>query len=186
MCIRNLASLVYEHRPLKWRQADKLTGLMLGRDMQKVANTMQAEKKHWLGVVGNIDRAKSPENWLWWCFPQSATAGDLVIFYCPRSLDETLQGIFSLYRLLDNPENQRLENSQCRGFGAAPLYGGTLRYVNLEYVSTFEARLTIGDMKKHPVLRGAPFVRRSFQGTTFSLEERYYNAILSAIERKRV
>jgi hypothetical protein len=142
-----------------------------------------SSRRYWLAVIGNVDRVRNTEKWLWWCFPEVAQIGEDVLMYCPRSVNETNQGIFAHCQLESNPKDITSKHSLCRGYG----YGfvkNALRYATLTLVSKYWAPLTAKEMKRDTVLRAAPFVRRNFQGTVFELDKQIFDTIVRKIERK--
>lgn len=130
--------------------------------------------KNWLAVVGSVVRAESPSLYEWWCLPQEAAEGDVVLMYCPVSVSVRWQGIFAKYSVRDRSGVLRSQKALCSGFGRD---SSTYTYTPLSYVQSFERRITAKMMKAcHPLAR-EPFLRSNFQGTAFLLSE-YAAAVL--------
>lgn len=134
---------------------------------------------YWLAVIGKLDVVMNLDEHLWWCFPKRALKGDRVFLYCPRSLSSTKQGVFAECELVSIPFSNKEEDQRCSGYGRSFGAGAALGFVELKLISRFEKSLTAQEMKRDRILRDVGFVRRSFQGTTFSIPQ-------EAVKRLRV
>lgn len=126
-------------------------------------------KSYWLGVVGDGRVVTNLDENLWWCVPGHAIRGDRIFMYCPRALSATKQGIFAECELVTEPLPKIEENYRCSGFGRTFGTAGSLRYVELKVIQKFQNPPTARQLKRDPVLKNLGFVRRNFQGTTFSV-----------------
>lgn len=130
--------------------------------------------KNWLGVASSSDLAKADAVKSWWCLPPTATQGDRILFYCPRSTSVSRQGIFAEAEVVSPISSTRSENCHCSGYKAGTIQ---LSYVDIRIVERFTYNLTAALMKRDPILSRTAIVRKSFQGTTFQLEEKTYDRI---------
>jgi predicted RNA-binding protein with PUA-like domain len=148
-------------------------------------NNINNIQNGWLGVVGSVQRTLYFEKNPWWCFPTKAKKNDLVLMYCPRSVNVKLQGIFALCKLTRNPDNSD-KNYYCSGFGLRAKYGGKGRlfYAKLKFLKRYDETLTAKELKENPVFCKLPFVRRNFQGTCFPIEWPIFNKLVEILESK--
>jgi hypothetical protein len=140
-------------------------------------------KKAWIGIIGSLQRFNEFENKCWWCLPKSAEKGDNILFYCPRSVSLSKQGIFALCSLKEFPSTSHDKNFYCSGFGIRG-QKGSLYYAALKFEKRYKIHLPAIEIKKDPFLAKLPFVRRNFQGTVFSLELEPFKRIISLLEEK--
>lgn len=132
---------------------------------------------YWLGVAGNLDRARTDGTATFWCLPIEARVNDLVLFYFPRAVSFADQGIFAEGVVTSVPSMTRRDDP-CAGYGIRD-HLGPLRHVNVAIRRRFRPALTTKDMKADPGLSGAKFMRRNFQGTTFRLDQAVYARIVT-------
>jgi hypothetical protein len=99
--------------------------------------------------------------------------------YASRAASRRKQGVFAIFSAATDPSVDD-RNVYCR-----PYRGGDLRYVSLSKARAFPIALTASDMKVHAKLRHAAFVRRNFQGTTFSISKEVFEAVVRELERKQ-
>ena len=132
---------------------------------------------YFLGVAGSKELSRSDITEAFWCVPSIATIDDIILLYCPRSVDDKRQGVFAEARISRAPSANDQNNSRCSGYG--------LLYVPIEVQRRFLSPVTAKDMKSDPVLKTASFIRRNFQGTSFQLQEASYKRILALGEKKK-
>jgi len=137
---------------------------------------------YWLGVTGNLDRARTDETATFWCLPHEAQINDVVLFYLPRAVSFADHGIFAEGVVTSVPSMTRLDNP-CAGYGIRD-HLGPLRHVNVAIKRRFRPALTTKDMKADPRVACENFVRRNFQGTTFRLEKTVYARIVTLAAAK--
>lgn len=131
--------------------------------------------KYWIGVVGTkqtLERFNNGES-DWFCLPRSASLGDVIIMYATKKLARQNHGFFGVYKIvrLDPTSNQL-----CNKYG---INQGTLIHVDLLVINSFKNKITLPDLKSHPIHQNMSFVRRNAQGTSFSISEAEYAFILS-------
>ena len=128
--------------------------------------------QYWLGVIGDIRVLENFQAHLWWCLPAKASNGDRIFMYCPRKLSAARQGIFVECELVSTPFSRQEENYRCSGYGQHFGREKSLGFTELKVVRYFEKHLTAKEMKRDSLLKEIGFVRRNFQGTTFSLSRK--------------
>jgi hypothetical protein len=121
--------------------------------------------RYWIGVTSDREYKKGTKE-SWWCLPYDAKQGDIILFYCPRSVSTTRQGIFAEATVTTSPESKNKQNYLCSGYGTY-FSKGSLGYVDVDIKKIFDIKLTAKEMKEDPMLFTQPFVRRNFQGTAF-------------------
>ena len=141
-------------------------------------------KNYWIGIVGSVQAVLNFEERPWWCFPVTAKKGDVILLYCPRSVSDKNQGIFGLANIKEPIDQNHENNYYCTGFGRNFGRGRPLFYGELKFQKRYKMTLTAKEMKKDHLLGRSNFVRRNFQGTTFKVDEEYFNRIKELITEK--
>jgi hypothetical protein len=150
-----------------------------------IIGTINLMKNYWLAVMGNISDIDNLEHDAWWCLPRKALKGDLVLMYCPRSTSITRQGIFAECEVIMTPTMTVEENWRCSGFSGGVGQHSSLGYTVLKFLRRFEVRLIAREIRRDHILKEVGFVRKNFQGTTFTLSKEAYERIITLIYEKR-
>lgn len=137
---------------------------------------------YWLGVAGNLGRARTDETNTFWCLPIEAQVNDVVVFYFPRAVSFADHGVFAEGVVTSVPSMTKRDNP-CAGYGDRDQLG-PLRHVNVTITRRFRPALTTKDMKADPALAKANFMRRNFHGTTFRIEYTIYARVVALAAAK--
>lgn len=132
---------------------------------------------YFLGISSSKKLFEADATVAYWCVKSTAQKGDIILLYCPRAASFARQGVFAEAVILEPPNEKCKDNNLCRAYG--------LYYVTVEIKRRFNPSLTAKDIKSDRVLGVASFVRRNFQGTTFSIEESQYKRIIELVEEKK-
>ena len=141
-------------------------------------------KSYWLAVMGNVTDMDNLEKGAWWCLPRQTQIGDLVLMYCPRSVRIIGHGIFAECEVVTEPITSSRENWRCSGYSGRHGQAPNLGYTELALLRRFKTPLAAKDIKSDPMLKELGFVRRNFQGTTFSVSDIAYERIISLSKSK--
>ncbi|MCW5590481.1 MAG: hypothetical protein KIS74_00125 [Burkholderiales bacterium] len=134
---------------------------------------------YFFGVASSSELSKPDTVESYWCVPQDAERGDVILLYCPRSASRVRQGVFAESIITSAPIAGAPMNALCSGYGIT-----TLRHVRIKITARFTPTVTAQDMKCDPVLKNAGVVLKNFQGTTFRIGESLYQRILQIALRK--
>ena len=104
-----------------------------------------------IGIVGSAERVKNLQDFLWWCFPLDTKKGTKIFLYCPRSVNEKMQGVFALCELNDDLDPYHKKNYLCSGFGTTFGRGKGLNYGGLKILKQYKFPLTAKEMKNDPL-----------------------------------
>lgn len=137
-----------------------------------------------VGVIGTNESLERilGQGEIWWCVPQIADIGTLVIMYCTRHVSNIHQGMLGLYKLIDIDRERDIE---CRKYGASSGYSDKPMYATLRRVKKFKRPLRLEVLRKNLVLTNAQFMRRNFQGTFFSVRKHELEEILRLATENR-
>lgn len=143
---------------------------------------------YWIGVAGKPSSVArlDAESETWWCVPREAKSGDVLAMYCTASVGEGRQGIFAQYTIL---AFDPMKDSECKAYGSYAgfqMEGKNTRpcYATMRQTALYANPLSAAEMRRDPVLRGAGFVRRNFQGTFFVAKEAQFLRLTELLELK--
>ena len=111
---------------------------------------LTSNQRVWTGVSAS-DVLSRPRK-CWWCISKHGSNGDLLILY------QKSVGFVRIERIGSEKE---IFEYRCSELG--------LRTVYTSFFLQLTKPITARDLRRHPVLRELPVVRRNFQGTTFQV-----------------
>ena len=127
-----------------------------------------------LGIARSKSLASADTTESYWCVKSDVQVGDILMLYCPRAVSTTRQGIFAEAIIESIPNKTNSKNSNCSCYGR-------LLYVQIKITKRFIVPLTAKAMKNDSILSRSNFVKRNFQGTTFSIDKKFYDRALTLL-----
>lgn len=124
--------------------------------------TLTPSQMVWTGVSAS-DVLNRPRR-CWWCVSNHGSSGDLLILYQKNVGFVRVEQIISERKILEY---------RCSDLG--------LRTVATSFSLQLRKPITARDLKRHPILRELPMVRRNFQGTTFRVPSQMWLALRGLI-----
>lgn len=132
----------------------------------------------WLAVVGQ--NGADFETQGWWCMPNKAKAGDLLLAYRTQRANPKNFGVFAVSKLIGNSDSLSEHASYCSRYGK---HLGELHYTKTRLIRRLGRRLSMQEMKADSILSKETCVVRNFQGTTFTLTPAGFARIIELTER---
>lgn len=136
---------------------------------------------HWIAVSSNIDRRIATDSTArksWWCFPLRASLGDSVLFYLPRSVNQSRHGVYAVYEIASEIDLKHAKNHYCSAYRAKH---EALKYAEVRPLNHFNKALSCKAMKES-ALKDAAFVRRNFQGTIFEISPDQFQLVVRMLK----
>lgn len=144
---------------------------MVKEQIKRAAPGSVPGQQYWIGVVGRRDSwERLLAHDLWWCFSPSARVGDKLAMYLTQSVSPKGAGIFAIYELTALDPDR---SADCKGFGSLAV-GLFNVFAHMRLVRAVEPVVTLGRLRRDPVMRETRFVRRNAQGTAFELSKREF------------
>lgn len=131
-----------------------------------------------LGVSRNLKlRDFVPGDRTYWCVfkgTQRADPQDIILLYFPVGVSGSQNGISQIYRIVTFPQTGVSMDCDTRG----------MAHVEIELTANLANRITMKDLKAHPVLKAWGAVGRNMQATTFSVPDDVWQSLKELILRK--
>lgn len=134
--------------------------------------------KVFLGVSRNLRlRDFVPGDKSYWCVfkgAQQAVPQDMILLYFPVVVSGSKSGISQIYRVTSFPESGVSMDCDTRG----------MAHVEIELIVNIANRVTMKDLKAHPILKEWGAVGRNMQGTTFRVPDNIWPPLKGLILAK--
>jgi hypothetical protein len=129
---------------------------------KSVLFNLTPNQRVWTGVSAS-DVLNRPRK-CWWCVSRHGSSGDLLILY---------QKNVGFVRVEQTTSERKIFEYRCSELG--------LRTFSTSFSLQFRKPITARDLRRHPILRELPVVRRNFQGTTFQVPSQMWSALRDLI-----